>query len=217
MKATETHQTIRLPETAAAHPPHPPAPGCTEELRPAGQPDCAHQGASVIGRNEALELRRLDRTSALAVNRLLALPEMAPHLVMRLESLPGAYLRARAAAMLSGGDGRSLHTGIYVPGQGELLGIVSLQHIRPADGTAVLGFLVDPHHWGQGIATGAVRLMLEHAFTGMGLTAVEGRCRSNNEASRRVMLSSGFLEYQSIAEACGDGVMKLYRIVTQMK
>lgn len=216
MKATET-QTIRLPETAAEHPVHPPAPVCAGELRSAKQPEGESRGFSLIARSEALELRRLDRTNALELNRLLALPEMAPHLVMRRQSLPGAYLKARAAAMLSGGDGRSLHTGIYVPGQGELLGVVSLQHIRPADGTAVLGFLVDPRHWGRGIATGAVRLMLEHAFTGMDLTAVEGRCRSDNEASRRVMLSSGFLEYQSIGEACGDGVMKLYRIVTQMK
>lgn len=76
--------------------------------------------------------------------------------------------------MLHGYDPGALHTGIYMLGQPELIGSVSLQNWNRQEGQAVLGYMLNPLWWGRGYATEALGLLLAYGFRELGLRKVEG-------------------------------------------
>lgn len=57
-----------------------------------------------------------------------------------------------------------------------------------------IGFIIDPARWGQGIATEAMRAVLDRSFSVHGLPAVEADVDPRNAASLRLLLGLGFLE-----------------------
>lgn len=59
-------------------------------------------------------------------------------------------------------------------------------------GEVELGYMLDPGHWGQGLATEAVKAMLDAAFRYAAIEAVSAWTRLNNPGSRRVLEKCGF-------------------------
>ena len=72
-----------------------------------------------------------------------------------------------------------------------VVGLVEMTvHGVPA-GVAEFGYAVHPDHWGQGIATAAARLALDHAFGALEMLRVQATCDPTNVASVRVLEKLG--------------------------
>ena len=72
---------------------------------------------------------------------------------------------------------------------GRILGRVNLTD--EGNGVAQLGYRIGREYAGQGVASSAVRLMVDHAPT-LGLWALEARVLEGNDASYRVLEKTGF-------------------------
>jgi RimJ/RimL family protein N-acetyltransferase len=67
-------------------------------------------------------------------------------------------------------------------------------HGPPSGGLVEVGYGVVPQVRGRGVATSALRMILEVAAEGKDVTRLRGRAEQANIASRRVMLSAGMRE-----------------------
>jgi ribosomal-protein-alanine N-acetyltransferase len=77
----------------------------------------------------------------------------------------------------------------------ELLGGITLSNLRRGVAqTATLGYWIGATHARHGYATEGLGAVLEYAFQRLGLHRVEAACLPGNEASRRLLLKSGFHE-----------------------
>ena len=76
---------------------------------------------------------------------------------------------------------------------GEVVGLITLQKQHGKQSIdAKLGYMMMPEHCGKGIATKAVKLMLDEAFTNQGLHRVTAWVYAPNKASSRVLEKNGF-------------------------
>jgi len=75
---------------------------------------------------------------------------------------------------------------------GERVGDVSLAPIDDRRGWANLGYWIDPDYQGEGYATAAARLVVDHGFAELRLHRVSATVVAGNEASRRVVEKLGF-------------------------
>ncbi len=76
-----------------------------------------------------------------------------------------------------------------------LLGGITLSNLRRGVAqSATLGYWIGVPHGNQGYMTDSLAAILEFAFSRIGLHRVEAACLPANEASRRLLLRSGFRE-----------------------
>ena len=76
-----------------------------------------------------------------------------------------------------------------------LLGGITLSNLRRGVAqSATLGYWIGLPHGNQGYMTDSLAAILEFAFSRIGLHRVEAACLPANEASRRLLLRSGFRE-----------------------
>jgi RimJ/RimL family protein N-acetyltransferase len=100
------------------------------------------------------------------------------------------YLAAQEEARLRGD---ALHFALAGPhDQDVMLGAVSLDEVRLAQGCAAVGYWLAPGGRGRGAAAHAVRLLARWAFAELGLARLELTCGPDNEASQRVAERCGF-------------------------
>lgn len=76
---------------------------------------------------------------------------------------------------------------------GAFAGALTLRFAGHA-GVGVVGYWIDPHLWGRGLATDAVRLASWLAFECLDAQALCARVHHGNERSRRVLLRCGWRE-----------------------
>lgn len=77
---------------------------------------------------------------------------------------------------------------------GEVVGLISLRKQYGKQSLdALLGYMMMPNHCGKGIATQAVKLILEEAFGEQGLHRVTAWVYAPNKASSRVLEKNGFV------------------------
>ncbi|MBL0946675.1 GNAT family protein [Brevundimonas sp.] len=82
---------------------------------------------------------------------------------------------------------------VFEAGMGQLVGAVTLSHIRRGVSEAgTLGYWIGQSHAGKGYCTAAVRGMVAFAFDTLKLHRVEAACVPWNVASRRVLEKAGF-------------------------
>jgi RimJ/RimL family protein N-acetyltransferase len=55
-----------------------------------------------------------------------------------------------------------------------------------------ISYWLGARYWGKGYTTEAVRALIDHAFTDLGLPALQSSVRVTNQASRRVLEKCGF-------------------------
>ena len=84
--------------------------------------------------------------------------------------------------------------------QGELCGILRLNHFAWEDRQASLAYLLDEAHTGRGILTQAARAVLAFGFHTLDLNRVELRCVTTNRASQRVAERLGFTREGELRE-----------------
>ena len=90
---------------------------------------------------------------------------------------------------------------VFDPEEERLMGAITLSNIRRGVAeTGTLGYWIGQPYAGQGVGTAAVRAMLGHAFSALGLHRVEAACVPTNHASRRVLEKAGF-RHEGLARA----------------
>lgn len=83
--------------------------------------------------------------------------------------------------------------GIFLVETDEHIGNLKIGFINPHYGTAQLGlFIGNTHAWGKGYATEAIRLATRHAFADLKLWRLEAGCYSENLASLKAFMKSGY-------------------------
>ena len=93
---------------------------------------------------------------------------------------------------------------------GNLLGRCGLQYIPETDEVEV-DFILDRHHWGQGLATEAGQASLQYGYEVLKLASVVGIVHPDNLASQRVLTKLG-MQFVEEAEYFG---MACYRYVSE--
>jgi RimJ/RimL family protein N-acetyltransferase len=91
--------------------------------------------------------------------------------------------------------------GIALGTTDEIVGMMTLDRIRWDDRNAELGYWVARRHWGKGVATGAIRLILDFAFRTLRLKRVWADVLAPNIASARVLMRAGFTPEGTFREA----------------
>lgn len=117
---------------------------------------------------------------------------------MRYWSTPALADESGAAALL-----RDIHErfharttfqwGIARRGDDVVIGTVSLYQIDFAHRRSEVGFALGRAHWGQGLATEAVRLAISYAFRALDLGRLEADVDPRNLPSLRVLERLGFV------------------------
>jgi ribosomal-protein-serine acetyltransferase len=90
-------------------------------------------------------------------------------------------------------------TGLWA--KGVLCGVAAYHPIDWENRSAALGYWLAADHQGRGLMTRAVRALVTHAFTELGLNRVEIRCAVGNGKSRAIPLRLGFSEEGVVREA----------------
>jgi peptidyl-dipeptidase Dcp len=110
--------------------------------------------------------------------------------------VPSPYVRADAEGYVADvvapgwADGSQLNWAVRDAGTDLLVGMVGLA--RRSDGSAEIGYWLDPAARGRGIMSRAVALVVATGFDRLGLARIRWRAYVGNEASRRLAERAGF-------------------------
>lgn len=84
---------------------------------------------------------------------------------------------------------------IAVKKDGLHIGNIKLGSIHWIHGVADVGIMIgEKAFWGQGLATEAIKLVVDYGFNMLNLRRLEAGCYSNNQASIRAFQKAGFVE-----------------------
>ncbi|MNH77814.1 Ribosomal-protein-serine acetyltransferase [compost metagenome] len=143
-------------------------------------------------RTDRLVLRKITPEDEMNLYNCISDPSVYPHLGLHSFSslFPSRLYRyfEESNRTLS-----TLHFAICLHEDVKLIGLVSLQKWDDKKGTAILGYCISPVHWNKGIATEAVRAVIEFGIQELGLKKIRGRCEEDNAASQQVMLNCGMI------------------------
>jgi [ribosomal protein S5]-alanine N-acetyltransferase len=150
-------------------------------------------GPSVHGQGVILRPPRASDHADWAALRLASRPYLTPwEPTWPDDDLSRAAFRRRLAIY-----GREMEQGTAWPlfafADGHLVGAITLSNVRRGVAeTGTLGYWIAQAHAGRGLATAAVRAMVDFAFSELRLHRVEAACVPANQASRRVLEKAGF-------------------------
>ncbi len=85
-------------------------------------------------------------------------------------------------------------------GDCSLVGIISLKNIDLDNKRSNLGYWIGELYWGNGIASESVALVINHAFSVLGLEEVYAYVYSENKASMRVLEKNGMTKKGEVNE-----------------
>lgn len=89
-------------------------------------------------------------------------------------------------------EGQIANWAITLRASGEMVGMGGFMEIVPQHFRGVIGYVLNPGYWNQGIITEAIGLVLNEAFQTLQLRRVEACCITENIGSRRVLEKLGF-------------------------
>jgi [ribosomal protein S5]-alanine N-acetyltransferase len=81
-----------------------------------------------------------------------------------------------------------------------LVGIVSLKNIDSDNKKANVGYWIGEQHWDNGLATESVALVINYAFSVLGLEEISAYVYSENKASIRVLERNGMTKKEEVNE-----------------
>ncbi|MDQ0172032.1 GNAT family N-acetyltransferase [Paenibacillus tundrae] len=160
------------------------------------------QGLPVLW-TERLVLRSLRQSDFGTLSELFSDPQIIRYVNRGNQPTPVRARRLLNQIRSSSAKLESLHYGICWKGREPLIGIISFQHWNEQQGTAQIGYIVSRSCWGLGIATEALRRMIEFGFTELDLSKVEARCYEANVSSERVLHKSG-MSYERTLPSFGS-------------
>lgn len=86
---------------------------------------------------------------------------------------------------------RQYNLAVILKAQANLIGSIRIGIASNKRRQGVLGYGLDPAHWGRGYATEAVGRLLAFGFDELGLHRIRATCDTENTASRNVMQKLG--------------------------
>ena len=89
-------------------------------------------------------------------------------------------------------QGNLFQWGIALRGDDRLIGTTTLYAIDHAQGRAELGFALAREHWGRRYAREALTVLLDHAFSSLGLRRIEADVDPRNQGSLNTLEALGF-------------------------
>ncbi|MEF2144842.1 MAG: GNAT family protein [Desulfovibrionaceae bacterium] len=90
-------------------------------------------------------------------------------------------------------DDRIVFAGIFLKADGSHVGNIKLGPIDPVHKTASIGIIIgEKDQWGKGLATEAIRLMADYAFTRQGVLKLTAGSIGSNKGSIKAFLHCGF-------------------------
>jgi [ribosomal protein S5]-alanine N-acetyltransferase len=81
-----------------------------------------------------------------------------------------------------------------------LVGIVSLKNIDSDNKKANVGYWIGEQYWGNGLATESVALVINYAFSVLGLEEISAYVYSENKTSIRVLEKNGMTKKEEVNE-----------------
>jgi [ribosomal protein S5]-alanine N-acetyltransferase len=81
-----------------------------------------------------------------------------------------------------------------------LVGTISLKNIDSDNKKANMGYWIGEQYWGNGIATESVELVINYAFSVLGLEEICAYVYSENKASIRVLEKNGMTKKEEVNE-----------------
>jgi ribosomal-protein-alanine N-acetyltransferase len=107
----------------------------------------------------------------------------------------------RIAKDLAGtAKGEHLRLALENRASGEVVGECCLFHFVEESRRAEVGYALSPDHLSQGYMTEALRALMEHAFSGIGLNRVEADIDPRNDGSARTLQRLGFTKEGHLRE-----------------
>ncbi|MGN1249730.1 MAG: GNAT family N-acetyltransferase [Candidatus Spyradocola sp.] len=85
--------------------------------------------------------------------------------------------------------------GIYLKSEGNrLIGLAEILDYKRRANAVTIGYRLNQAYWHRGIATAAVRLMVEYLTKDMGIGAIQAFVMPENQYSAKVLLANGFVK-----------------------
>lgn len=142
---------------------------------------------------ERLLLRPYEPGDLAAFHAIRSQPEVVRYLYQDPLSLEQARAKVERLVASRGleAEGDWLSAAVTLRESGELIGDVAFNWMSVQHRTGEVGFVVDPRHQGQGLATEAARTMVDWGFGTFGLHRIIGRTEARNAASARVLEKLG--------------------------
>jgi ribosomal-protein-alanine N-acetyltransferase len=138
-----------------------------------------------------LKLRRLESSDIDAVHALVSRMDVVQYMLLPLCSREDSEKFLRDSLLESPSDPwRSIVRAISDCASGNLVGLCGLVVLRGAE-EGEIWYLVNPEFWGRGIATEAVKQLLDFGFAELALHRIWASCLPENPASARVLQKIG--------------------------
>jgi ribosomal-protein-alanine N-acetyltransferase len=121
-------------------------------------------------------------------------------------------VKAHIEHLLARCDAGTFHPSIILNQAGEILGRANLKDIDRHSGVAEIGYRIAQQNTGHGLATSALRYMIEIASQRWQLKMLNAVVTENNNASMRVLEKCGFIRSQHVPQiaAVGDRTLDGY-------
>jgi RimJ/RimL family protein N-acetyltransferase len=149
-------------------------------------PEIRRESSTLVLETERLTLRAPRFEDAKAIARLANDRRIAENTTR----IPHPYRLADAEAFIAAVNQSEGELAFVITRDDEPIGACGLAQI---DGPAPdLGYWIGVPHWGNGYATEAARAVIDHAFSVLGIEALQAGARCTNPASRRVLEKCGF-------------------------
>jgi RimJ/RimL family protein N-acetyltransferase len=160
---------------------------------PVPAPPCSWRDAAPVLTGEHCALRELQVADAPLLVPVLTDPE-----VMRFMSPPPATVE-RFAWFIDWSRrereaGRYLAFALVPHAQAAPVGVLQLRQLEPEFRTAEWGVAMAPQYWGAGLFLDAARLLLDFAFTELGVHRLEARAALANGRSQAAMRKLGAVQ-----------------------
>jgi len=143
-------------------------------------------------KGDKINLRRIRRSDAESIYRHVIDREIA-----RYTFIPHPYLIEDAYAFIRLSHRQirrktNFPLGMEQKETGQIIGMISLDHVSHEHKNAELGYWLGKQFWGQGIAKEAIKLILSFGFKELKLKRIYARVMHPNIASAKLLEKSGF-------------------------
>ncbi|NUU61035.1 GNAT family N-acetyltransferase [Paenibacillus agri] len=103
--------------------------------------------------------------------------------------------------------------GIFANAEPErLLGIIEAFDFNQKVNMVTIGYFLDEAHWGKGIASAAVKLLVQFLFEDVNVNRIQAEVMPRNDSSKKVLVKNGFLKEGTLRQASlwtGKGIVDL--------
>lgn len=93
-----------------------------------------------------------------------------------------------------------------------LLGIIEAFDFNQKVNTVTIGYFLEECHWGKGIATEAVNVLLRFLFVEVNVNRIQAEVMPVNEVSKKVLLKNNFIKEGTLRQSAlwaGKGIVDL--------